>query len=54
MLFGRSYGFSFNTLNAESNAIYHLLALVGAHHILYVSGVRVKAAAFKYCQYSVI
>ena len=31
-----------NPLNAELNPIYHLLALLGAHHILHVSGVRVK------------
>ena len=30
-----------NTLNAELNPICHLLALVGAHHILHVSRVRV-------------
>jgi len=29
-------------LNAELNPICHLLALLGAHHILHVSGVRVK------------
>jgi hypothetical protein len=32
----------FNSLNAELNPICHLLALLGAHHILYVSGIRVK------------
>jgi len=31
-----------NPLNAELNPICHLLALSGAHHILHVSGVRVK------------
>jgi len=31
-----------NPLNAELNPIYHLLALLGAHPILHVSGVRVK------------
>ena len=31
-----------NSLNAELNSIYHLLALLGAHHNLHVSGVRVK------------
>ena len=31
-----------NPLNAELNPIRHLLALVGAHHILHVSRVRVK------------
>jgi len=34
---------NFNTLNAELNPICHLLALLGAHHILHVSGIRVKA-----------
>jgi hypothetical protein len=32
----------FNPLNAELNPICHLLALVGAHHIFHVSGLRVK------------
>ena len=32
----------FNTLNAELNTICHLLALLGAHHILNVSRIRVK------------
>jgi len=32
----------FNSLNAELNPICHLLALLGAHHILHVSGLRVK------------
>ena len=32
----------FNPLNANLNPISHLLALVGAHHILHVSRVRVK------------
>jgi hypothetical protein len=31
-----------NPLNAELNPIRHLLALLGAHHILHVSRVRVK------------
>ena len=33
---------SVNPLNAELNPICHLLALLGAHHILHVSTVRVK------------
>jgi hypothetical protein len=33
---------SVNPLNAELNPIYHFLALLGAHPILHVSGVRVK------------
>ena len=36
----RSVGF--NPLNSELNPIYHLLALVGAHHIFHFSRVRVK------------
>jgi hypothetical protein len=31
-----------NTLNAELNPICHLLALLGAHHILHVSRMRVN------------
>jgi len=31
-----------NLLNAELNPICHLLALLGAHYILHVSGIRVK------------
>ena len=34
--------FLFNPLNAELNSICHLLALLGARHILHVSRVRVK------------
>ena len=32
----------FNLLNAELNPICHLLALLGAHHILHISRIRVK------------
>jgi len=32
----------FNPLHAELNLISHLLALLGAHHIFHVSGLRVK------------
>ena len=32
----------FDPLNAELNPIYHLLALVGARHILHVSRIRVN------------
>jgi hypothetical protein len=32
----------FKGLNAELNPISHLLALLGAHHILHVSRIRVK------------
>jgi len=33
---------AFNHLNAELNPICYLLALLGAHHILHVSRIRVK------------
>ena len=38
-----------NPLNAELNPICHLLALLGAHHILHVSSIKVKCLvlAFK-------
>jgi len=32
-----------NPLKAELNPICHLLALLGAHHVLHVSRIRVKA-----------
>jgi hypothetical protein len=38
----RRYKFLFNPLNAELNPICHLLALLGTHHILHVSRVRVN------------
>jgi hypothetical protein len=31
-----------NPLNAELNPICHLLALLGAHHILHISRIRIK------------
>jgi hypothetical protein len=36
---------SINHLNAKLNCICYLLALLGAHHILHVSRIRVKADA---------
>jgi hypothetical protein len=35
-------GSMFNPLNAKLNPICHLLALLGAHHILHVSSIRVN------------
>ena len=32
----------FKTLNAQFNPICHMLALLGSHHILHVSSMRVK------------
>jgi hypothetical protein len=34
--------YGINPLNAELNPFCHLLALLGAHHILHVSRIRVK------------
>jgi len=34
----------FNTVNAELNPTCHLLALLGAHHILHVSGIKVNCS----------
>ena len=37
----------FNPLNAELNSICYLLALLGAHHFLYVSRIRVKSLTLR-------
>jgi hypothetical protein len=37
-----THGLYLNSLSAELNPILHLLALLGAHLILHISGVRVK------------
>jgi len=39
--------FMFNPLNPELNPICYLLALLGAHHFLHVSRIRVKLLTFK-------
>ena len=36
-----------NPLNVELNPICHLLALLGAHHILHISRIRVKVLCYK-------
>jgi len=36
----------FNPLNGKLNPICHLLALLGVHHILHVSRIRVKLIVF--------
>ena len=38
---------SFNPLNAELNPICHLLALLGVHHFLHVSRIRVKSLTLR-------
>ena len=38
----RTFSSAVNPLNAELNPICHLLALLGTHHILHVSRIRVK------------
>ena len=42
MMATSKHTFFFNPLNAVLNPICHLLALLGAHHILHVSRIRVK------------
>jgi len=37
----------FNPLNAELNPICHLLALLGVHHFLHVSRIRVKSLTLR-------
>ena len=37
----------FNPLNSELNPICYLLALLGAHHFLHVSRIRVKLLTFR-------
>jgi len=43
----RMDSFDFNPLNPELNPICYLLALLGAHHFLYVSRIRVKLLTFR-------
>ena len=38
---------SFNSLNAELNPLCYLLALLGAHHFLHVSRIRVKSLTLR-------
>ena len=38
---------AFNPLNAELNPICYLLALLGAHHFLHVSRIRVKSLTLR-------
>ena len=49
---GKSYSVlaQINPLNADLNPICHLLALLGAHHILHVSRIRVKTLLHTYCE----
>ena len=42
MLVGGNSSAVLNPLNAELNPICHLLALLGAHHILHISRIRVN------------
>ena len=52
--YGGSFGrhgynrkYSINPLNAELNSICYLLALLGAHHFLHVSRIRVKSLTLR-------
>ena len=40
--------FSLNPLKPELNPIFYLLALLGAHHFLHVSRIRVKSLTFRW------
>ena len=42
------FSFSVNPLNPELNPICYLLALLGAHHFLHVSRIRVKLLTLGY------
>jgi hypothetical protein len=42
LIFEKSSNIKFNPLNAKLNPICHLLALLGDHHILHVSRIRVN------------
>jgi hypothetical protein len=47
VIFRTSFVFDFcavNPLNAELNPVFYLLALLGAHHFLHISRIRVKLA----------
>jgi hypothetical protein len=48
MIYFRAKWMQFNPLNAQLNPICHLLALLGVHHILHVSELRVKAISITY------
>ena len=42
----RNYCQGFNPINDELNPIHHLLALLGAHHILHVSKIRANTLSY--------
>jgi len=44
---GNEYSCFINPLNPELNPICYLLALLGAHHFLHVSRIRVKSLTFR-------
>jgi len=43
----------FNPLNAELNPVCHFLALLGAHHILHISRIRVNTTYFEICDFCI-
>ena len=43
----KTWNFNFNPLKPELNSICYLLALLGAHHFLHVSRIRVKLLTFR-------
>jgi hypothetical protein len=49
----KEYSYTFNHLNAELNPICHLLALLGAHHILHVGRLRFNPLCVFMAHYTV-
>jgi hypothetical protein len=47
LLYQQMHSSTINPLNAELNPICHLLALLGVHHFLHVSRVRVKSLTLR-------
>jgi len=47
VLFRNPLSYVFDPLNTELTTICHLLALLGAHHILHVRWIRVKEPIFE-------
>jgi len=45
--------YPFNPLNAELNPICYLLALLGAHHFLHVSRIRIKSLTLRLLIYDI-
>jgi len=49
-----NFNVNFNPLKAQLNPICHMLALLGAHHILHISRIRVNVLLSKYIVHPVV